>query len=1545
MRGAAVDRGETALDCFLPPAREWLLEALGQPTSPQSLGWPPIVRGEHTLILSPTGSGKTLAAFLWGINRLFSEGELTRQAHGVDLLYVSPLKALSNDIERNLRAPLQGIQAKARTQGVELPTIRSAVRTGDTPSSARVSMLRKPPHILITTPESLYIMLTSPRARELFGQVRTVIVDEIHALCGNKRGVHLALSLERLQEVAGREVQRIGLSATQRPLEEVARFLGGQEWAADGELKPRAVTIVNASYPKPLDLKALGLAQKPEELSGGRLWSILIPHILEIIRRNRTTLIFCNNRRLAERTADRLNEQFNAEETGEVAPGSAKPLAPAGVPLGTGIMAAGSREGPFYAHHGSISKERRLKLEQDLKAGRLRALVGTSSLELGIDIGSVDVVVQLQSPKGVTQGLQRVGRSGHLVGETSVGRIFPTHGQDLMEAAVVARGMVNGEVEETYTPHNCLDVLAQQIAAMVAVERWDVRELYRLVRRAYPYHDLPWPAYEMVLGMLSGKYAEGLSQVLRPRIDWDRINGILSPLPGTRMLAITNGGTITNRGAFAVYLPDGKTRIGELDEEFVYETRAGDVFMLGSQTWRAIDVGQDRVTVEQAPGSLPRMPFWRGDYPWRSYGLGIKIGRFRREIAERLQERKPPQQAFKATVRWLQKKYPLDEDAAHQVVSYVERQLAAIGLIPSERTVLVEVFQDVLGDYRVVVHSPFGGRVNGPWALALAALLRERTGIEPEVQVNDDGILFRLAGFEEEPPLDIVQQLTPEKARELILAELPTSALFGAQFRQNAARALLLPGRGPRRRTPFWLQRLRAKDLLQVVMKLGDFPLMTETYRDCLTDVLDLPHLEEVLGEIQRGHIRVVPLHMLAPSPLASGLLYDLINVYMYEWDTPKAERQLHALSLNRELLAELCHDPAVARLLRPEAVAAVSQQAQHTAPDSRARSVEELALVLEEQGDLTTDELLRRCSESRQDWLDELVKRRRAIQFAVPTERGSEARWISTESLSLYQEAFLAEGAQPSDDSRRDILRKFLRRAGPVTVADIHHRYDFPIPWLEAEVAQLASAGELVQGHFGDTSLVEEWCDVRLVERMHRRTLTLLRQEVKPVPLAHYIHFLTRWQHLQPSERLSGRRGLTDVLQQLQAVPVAGPVWERDVLPARLTDFSSRALEELCQQEQVFWVGAGGTDPRRARFRLLLHGQGSALLPSMDMENTISSLAPEGQEVLRFLTSEGVSIADDICHALGLEASTLWSVLRDLALAGLVSNTSWRTYRDLVEGRAPPVGRHPASALQVQLEGRLRMEGYSSQARRAEIRRRHAIEARHRPSWAGRWFPVHRFAVMGTPLPQEEKLQRQAEHLLTCYGVACEEWVRGGDLGWNWNLLARQFQLMEMRGQVRRGYFVQGLPGLQFASTEAVERLRECSSSVEEYDEPIVVNSCDLLTIALRRETADNGDIMSSAARLPANYLCLWHGRPVLAAEGYGTRLTVSPALADEVIKRALEALLSTLEAPGVAARTHPGLTVSTWNGEPAHDSPGARLLLSLGFRRGYKGMTRYAL
>jgi ATP-dependent Lhr-like helicase len=1572
---------------FSPPVWAWFEQTFERPTPPQAQGWPAIQRGEHTLILAPTGLGKTLAAFLWGIDSLYRELTALPEGKtpplGVRIVYISPLKALNNDIRRNLRTPLAGIRRVAHDMNFPFPEIRVAVRSGDTPTRERQAMVRQPPHILITTPESFYLLLTSPKAREMFRRVHTVIVDEIHTLAGNKRGVHLSLSLERLAHLAEGQVQRIGLSATIQPLDEVARFLGGltpppegtdQETAPQEDPSPSTVyslpstftpvTIVNAHAPKTLDLRVVTPIDDFLHLPGDSLWPSLIPHLLQLIRRHRTTLIFCNNRHLAERTASRLNEQLAAE-----AEGKTTALIENGVATGLGMMASGNGSHPVVirAHHGSMSREARLEMERDLKAGKLQALVATSSLELGIDIGSIDLVIQLQSPKSVAQGLQRVGRSGHLVGETSKGRLFPTHREDVMEAAAVSGGMLRGEVEPTYTPRNPLDVLAQQIVAMISVESWDVEALYQLVRRAYAYQDLSWSVFQSVLEMLAGRYPSQAHRELRPRLAWDRVNNKLNALPGSRMLALTNGGTIADRGTFGAYLAEGRSKLGELDEEFIYETRIGDTFLLGSQVWRVIDITDDRIMVREAPGATPRIPFWRGEYAWRPYELGRRIGQFRRTVAERIMtlgenwnsfreiEDRRETEEIQALVNWLGEDYALDRRSAWQVLDYVVGQLDSYGAISSDRTIIVEVFSDDLGTPQMVVHSPFGGRVNGPWGLALAGVLRERTGVPVEVQSNDDGILFRFVETDTAFPLDLVPQLSPAEARERLLRELPDSAVFGAQFRQNAARSLLLPGSRPGKRTPFWLQRLKAKDLLQVVRQFDDFPILIETYRDCLEDVMDLPNLETVLKEIQTGQIDVQVVESLAPSPVALGLLRRFQDIYLYEWDTPKAERQLRQLTLNRDLLQDVLKAVNLGDLFKPEAITAVTGQLQHTSIHARARTTEELAVILEQMGDLSTAEIVARTTGDPAPWLQTLHQQGRIRQLSIPTAYGSEVRWVSSHQSTKYEEAFgLIEGAADPEAAREAILTRFLGHAGPVTLETIRARYDFPSDWLAKALDRRIEVGEIAYGRFTPgAEAPQQYLERRNLEQIHRRTLSLLRREVRPVPRAVYADFLARWQHLYPEGRLGGEGAIVELLQQLRALPVVGPVWERAILPLRLATYRRADLDALCQRGEVVWIGSGGSDPRRIRVRFIFRGEGRLYLEPAPEE--LDFLSADVAQVYQLLKSEGALFMADLQAVLDQPEAKLQAILFELALNGLVTNDNLETLRRIWRGEG---AKQPHPQIQSSLAAQLAERRGQTSGAGPGLRRpsRSAYQAARRrvterlqqtfgpgpteaASSPGRWSLVHRLGVLGKQVTAEEQAARQARQLLQRWGVVTRETLAVEEGAWNWGVLYPQLSLMEMRGEVRRGYFVSDLPGLQFALPEVVEVLRERRQGEEAEEAPLIVlNACDPANLygpALEDGPLTAGGEPLTFARLPSTWLVQQGGHPILLAEGTGATITTVQGYTGELTRRALQAWGDHL------AHYEHRLTVQTWNGNPILESDGQPLLESLGFRRDYPGMT----
>ncbi|HEX7615269.1 MAG TPA: DEAD/DEAH box helicase, partial [Thermoanaerobaculia bacterium] len=1080
-----------ALGLFHPGVSAWFREAfpLG-PTAAQRLAWPAIAAGRNVLLVSPTGTGKTLAAFLVSLDALLKRklGGDARPATSV--LYISPLKALDNDVARNLERPREGIRRALEEAGLSAgertaARITTAVRTGDTAASARRAQISRPPDVLITTPESLYLLLTGG-GRALLATVSTVILDEIHSVAGTKRGSHLALSLERLEalvtESGGRPPQRVALSATVEPVAEVAAFVGGMH-----RVEP---LVVDAK--KSLDLAVLS----PKESFGGShegsAWEPAIEAIAAEAATRRTTLVFCNNRRHAERVAAKLEEK-----------------------LGWGVP----------THHGSVARGLREEIERDLKAGSLRVLVATGSLELGLDVGEIDSVVQIGSPKGVGRALQRVGRSGHLVGQTSRGRLVPLFLDDLFECAATVEGMREGDVEETRPPEFPLDVLAQQIVAEAVgrgKEGTTAEALLEMFRRARPYRALSRTLFFETLAMLSGKYPKERFAALAAKLVWDRATGRVAALPGARLAALLDGGTIGDRGTFRAVLKDGRTVVGDLDEEFVYETRAGDVFLLGSRAWRAVEISHDRVVVEDAAGQPARMPFWKGEGLGRTAKLAARVGRLKRFVAESLDD--PALPGHLAT------RYGCDENAASALTAAVRREASESPGVASDLHVVFETFPNDLGDPCVLVRSLFGRGVNLPWSLALASVLNEETGVQAEAVATDDGILLRLPRAEREIPLERLARLTAEEARERLLAELPNSALFGARFRENAQRALLLPRARSGRRTPFWLQRLRAKDLLQTTRQLPDFPIVAETYRDCLKDQWESDRLFRLLDELQSGAVaRSVDVRKF-PSPAAQGLLFTFVMAYMYEWDAPKAERGLHALAMNRELLGEVLGE-TLPDTLRPEAADAARAEASRLVPQRMARNADELLLLFQELGDLTKEEVRERSAEEGKEegWLGELTSRGSVTALFLEGER----RWIAAEDLPVFEQALgrvltersasgrgepdphatpptrVIEEISGSSPGLQQIVLRFFATRGPATADDFVKRYGVDAARVEDALEALRLDALVVRGRFGAGDGPPRWAGARLAESVRRKTLALLRGEIRPVPVSAWRAFV----------------------------------------------------------------------------------------------------------------------------------------------------------------------------------------------------------------------------------------------------------------------------------------------------------------------------------------------------------------------------------------------------------------------------------------------------
>lgn len=1367
MPPSAAEDAAAGLGLFSAPTRTWFVDAFEEPTAAQEGAWRAIARGEHTLVVAPTGSGKTLAAFLYAIDQAITAPPPVDPLHRCRVLYVSPLKALATDVERNLAAPLVGITHAATRLGTPPNEVTVSTRTGDTPPNERRAFARKPGDILITTPESLFLLLTS-QARKALAGVQTVIVDEIHALAGTKRGAHLALSLERLDQMLDQPAQRIGLSATVRPAEDVAAFLAGGR---------RSATVVQPPASKTLELQVVVPVEDMADLSEQEdtdgtvrrsIWPAVEEAVYGLIREHTSTIVFSNSRRSAERLTAKLNER--ALEQAGLLP--AAPDQPAQIIAQSGTGVAVDEEHVIArAHHGSVSREQRLIAEEGLKSGRLPAVVATSSLELGIDMGAVDLVVQVESPPSVASGLQRVGRAGHQVGAPSEGVFFPKHRGDLVTTAVVVDRMYDGQIEPLRIPANPLDVLAQQIVAILADEEYSVGDLYALVRRAAPYQSLPESVFLAVLDMLAGRYPSEQFASLRPRIVWDRVTDQVRGRPGAQRLAVISGGTIPDRGMFGVFLAGderGGRRVGELDEEMVYESRVGDVFLLGTSSWRIVEITHDQVLVVPAPGIPGRMPFWKGEQQGRPLPLGRAIGAFLRELDA---GRDPSALAN------------LDPSAARNLREYVASQRAATGVVPHDRRIVVERFRDELGDWRLVVHSPFGDQVNAPWSLIVGARLAHEFGTEAQAMHADDGIVLRIPDTTGTPPdVDLIR-VDPADAERLVTEQLMGSALFASRFRECAARALLLPPRDPSKRSPLWQQRQRAAQLLSVATQYDDFPIVLETLRECLQDVYDVPGLVDVLTGIERRSITLHEVETQSASPFAQSLLFGYIAAFMYQEDVPLAERRAGALSLDLSLLRELLGQLELRELLDPDALDEVAAALQRRTPARAIGAPEQLADALRELGDLSAAEITQRGGQPQ--WADELVAARRALLLRIAGEQ----RYIAIEDAGRFKDALgvaLPVGVPeaftaPVADPLTDLVARFARTHGPFTAGDVADRLGLGQAPVRRALEDLTAAGRVTKGELTPGAVGVEWCDSEVLRRIRRRSLARSRAEVEPVPHAGYARFLLSW-HGIGARRHRGVDGVYAAVEQLAGCAVAASALESLVLPARVAGYGPAMLDELTATGDVVWAGVAAAGSRDGYVRLLPADLTALLPPPEPVEDPLETA------VLRTVRAHHAIFFRDLVAALRTDGES--------AAEAEIVEALWRLVWS----------GHLTNDTLAPLRARLTPQRRSGRAssRRSRLGRARAQVAPPSPQAAGgRWSLVPRAT-------ESVDAQLLSDVLVERYGVLTRGPVQAEDVTGGFAALYPVLAAYEDAGRVRRGYFVEGLGAAQFATAAAVDALRE---------------------------------------------------------------------------------------------------------------------------------------
>ncbi len=1475
---------------FSQATRSWFADNFSAPTEVQRAGWDRIRSGGDTLLVAPTGSGKTLAAFLVAIDHCLTLP--TDAPAGVRVLYLSPLKSLVYDVERNLRAPLVGIRHKAVALQQPVRDVRVAIRTGDTPQKERQRQAKEPGDILVTTPESLFLLLGS-EARQGLRSVHTVIIDEIHALAPTKRGVHLALSMERLARLCAVEPQRIGLSATVRPLDEVARFLSGQRPVNIVDLSAKPLLDLTVTVPVP-DMENASAAAEPRRggsilgelyareaggpaTAGERgIWPVIYPRLLQEVKQNRATIIFVNSRGLCERLTQRLNELAGEELV--------------------------------QSHHGSVSHEKRADIEEGLKQGRIRGIVATSSLELGIDMGAVDRVVLVESPGSVARGLQRVGRAGHRVGEVSVGRIFPKFRGDLLESTVVAQRMLSGDIEAVRVPQNALDVLAQQIVAMCCEGPLGVAEIEQLANRAYPFHQLSTDALRAVLDMLSGHYPSQDFADLRPLLVWDRASDELRPRRGAALVSRMNAGTIPDRGNYTVTLGPEGGRLGELDEEMVFETRPGENILLGASTWRVEEITRDRVIVSPAAGEPGKMPFWRGEGPGRPVELGRALGAFVRKLGA---------QNYDLAVDWLQRHACLNHHAAANLAGYIHEQKQHTNSLPTDRDIVVERFRDELGDWRVCILSPFGARLHAPWSMALQQVLSTRSGFEVQVMYTDDGIVLRFAEIDRLPELDDLLP-DPDEVEELVTDQLAHTALFAGLFRENAVRSLLLPRRRPDQRTPLWAQRLKSQNLLAAVRKYANFPIVLETYRQALSDVFDIAALRSLLVDIQNRRVKVHEVETGSASPFARSLVFAYVAAFIYEQDSPLAERKAQALTLDRNLLSELIGQAELRELIDPAVMAELAAELQHLAEDRRARDPDEVHDLLRRLGDLSAKEIGARTHCAVAQAVRQLAAEHRAVQIGIAGEK----RWIAAENAAVYRDALgvmpppgLPDAfLQPTEDPLAFLAQRYARTHGPFLVGEAAQRFGLRPAQLEPVLRGLASAGILVRGEIRPGGVEPDWCDAEVLRRLKRRTLGRLRHAVAPVDAATLGLFLPEWSGLGAKHK--GLPRLLEALTQLEGIELPWSALRSTILPARVADFDLDMLDVLAATGQVIWVGRSPLGSRDGRIAVYLRNHVRDLLTALEPyepPEQIHALILEHLEMqgASFLFELEAAVRSKLPELTGQEfAGALW----DLVWASRVTNDTFAPLRSL--------GRR------------------ASRATRARWR--------SGPSLAGgRWSLVSN--LIDEDLPETERALARANMLLERYGIVSREAVLAENLPGGFGPVYKVLSLLEESGRVRRGYFIEGLSGAQFARPGIVDRLR----AMRQEDEAVIdVTPNHILPVPVIDpanpwgsllpwpETGGNGSA-GKLRRVAGAWLLLHAGKPVAYLSASGRHLTTFPEnLTDAAVKAAVFQALHRI--PKTTRRG--SLVIEKVDGRAVKDSPYHESMLQHGFVSDYRGLVAEA-